>query len=957
MNNSRVSKAIKIALAFGAASALPFNSAFAAEEQNEEEQVERIQVTGSKIKRIGELAPTPVTVISGDMLINAGITNVADLLNEMPNSSVGLSPETTNNTIFASGLNNTDLRGLGSSKTLVLVNGRRFVAGAPGASAVDLNNIPTAMVERMEITTGGASAVYGSDAVAGVVNIITKKSFDGIAIDASTTRPFEDGGDEEYMSLTFGDEGERSSFIANISYAKQDQLRALDRDYMVNGPVTFANVDNVNNEDGIPERSVYQNGYGQYRLGYYSPTGDFFMPDGHYIFANDGSIRTFEQNGTLPASSSPGNRNTNYFIGDGDGYHFAKHDYLRTPLERLNVALNYSYEINDNHSMNFEMIYADTSAYGESSPAFHAKVLQADNAFFSQANQDFFAERGVPAFYAYLTTDGLGNRKYDQDRTTVRAALSFEGLINDNWAYDAYIQKGQVTQDTTWHGEMITEHFDNALDAVMWNGDIVCADRNDDGDVVGALSGCSPLNLWGEGLASEEALAYVSTKAQRQASVDQMSLGFTVSGDLFELPAGPVASAFTAEYREEKAKTTPDAAMQQGLIFGNQSDALQGEFDVTELAAEISVPLIAETSFAKEIYLELAYRYMDYSSTGDDSAWKIGLNYVLNDELRFRANMSRSVRAPNVSELFAPKGQTFASFADPCGQGAIDNAPVEKQANIEKNCRAAGIPVGWEASEDWRRTNHSGFILGNQDLFNEKADDVTIGFVYNPAWADGLGITVDYWKFDLEDEINYPSAATIVNKCYESESLENLYCGLLQRTAGTFEIDNFDQKPINSASSDISGADIEIAYTLDTEFGTFKPRLIATYLDERNFNDTGFAEDADYSHGEQARPRWKARFVGNYTNGDLSMTLSANYRHATVGNNEWDAEQNDYNEIPSYMTWDLTSRYMVTDDFEVRAGILNLFDREPPANPYSYDQGAYYDLFGQRLTLGVNYKF
>lgn len=962
MKNTQLSTAIKAALTLGAFSTVALSAVAKAEES--EEQVERIQVTGSKIKRIGELAPTPVTVISGDALINAGVVNVADLLNELPSSSVGLSPETTNNTIFANGLNNTNLRGLGSSKTLVLVNGRRFVAGAPGSASVDLNNIPTAMVERMEITTGGASAVYGSDAVAGVVNIITKKSFDGFQIDASGTRPFEDGGDEDYFSLTFGDEGEKSSFIANISYAKTEQLAGLQRDFIRNGPVGFDNVDNVDNNDGIPQRSIFEGGtWEDYRLYVYSTTGDFFAPDGHYIFADNGSIRPFEMSNRLPASSTPGSRNTNYFIAPGDGYHFAAHDYIRTPLERLNVALNYNYEISDDHSMTFEMVYADTSAYGESSPTFHRKTLRGDNAFFSQETKDFFAERDMDTFSVFLTTDGLGNRRYEQDRSTVRAALAFEGVISDDWTYDAYIQKGQVSQDTTWHGEMITEHFDNALDAVVHNGEIVCADRNDDGDVVGALSGCSPLNLWGLNLASEEAINYVSTSALRSATVDQMSMGVTVSGDLYELPAGPVASAFTVEYREEKSKTTPDSGMQQGLIFGNQSNALSGEFDVTEAAAEFSVPIFADTAFADEVYLELAYRYMDYSSTGTDSAWKVGLNYVLNDELRFRANMSRSVRAPNISELFSPNRQTFRSFGDPCGQGAIDNAPADVKANREKNCRAAGIPAGWEPSEDWRRTTHPGFITGNTELENESADDITIGFVYNPAWAEGLGITVDYWKFELDDEINYPSATDIVNFCVDSESLDNLYCDLLVRNSTTLEIDDYFEKPINSASSELSGTDIEIQYSIDTEFGTFQPRLIATYTHKRGVNDTGLDGDYRELQGSQNQTntedyvRWKARFILNYINGDFRSALTMNYRHAAVNDKDWDPEENDYNDIPSYTTIDFTARYHLTDDLEVRAGILNVFDREPPRTPFAYNDGQFYDMLGQRMTFGVNYKF
>ena len=235
---STTAKAVRFGLLAAATSIACTGFSYA---EDKPETFERIEVTGSKIKRIGEIAPTPVTVITGDGLIEAGVTNVADLLHKMPNTLVGLAPETTNNTVFASGLNNTDLRGLGSDRTLVLVNGRRFVAGSPSSGAVDLNNIPTAMVERIEITTGGASAVYGSDAIAGVVNIVTKTSFDGLAIDASTTRPTEDGGEEEYASLTFGSDLGKANFVTNISWSRQGQISYMDREFLREAPIVVRN--------------------------------------------------------------------------------------------------------------------------------------------------------------------------------------------------------------------------------------------------------------------------------------------------------------------------------------------------------------------------------------------------------------------------------------------------------------------------------------------------------------------------------------------------------------------------------------------------------------------------------------------------------------------------------------------------------------------------------------------
>ena len=957
MTHNKLAKAVRLAITLGTASTLALSShAFAEDQAENEKEPERVAITGSKIKRIGEMSPTPVTVVTGDALVNAGITNVAEILAEMPSSTVGLSPETTNNSVFANGLSNTDLRGLGTQRTLVLVNGRRFVAGAPGSSAVDLNNIPTAMIERIEITTGGASAVYGSDAMAGVVNIVTKKSFDGFEFDMSTSRPSQSGGDMDFASFTFGNEGERSSFIGNISWTSTEQLRGDQRDFIRNGVIAIDHPDNVDNEDGIPRRIIWDR-TGSTNLFVYSPTGDFFTADGHYIFADDGSIREFQSGEWLPASSTPGSRNTNYFIGGGDGYSFLKHKYVRTPLDRLNLNANYTYEINDSHTMGFELTYSNTHAYGESSPAFYALGgMRADNAFFSDETKDFFSSRGMSTYTAYITTDALGNRVYDQKRKLMQGTLSFAGELYGDWTYDAYFQRGNVQSDTTWYGEMLVENFNNALDAVEVNGQIVCADRNEAGEVVGALAGCSPLNIWGVGLASQEALDYVKTDATRRASIDQTTFGATVTGDVYELPAGPIAAAFSFEHRKEASSTLPDPAMRNGLIFNNQSDALKGNFDVTEMAAEFSIPLVSDTAYANDIYLETAYRHMDYSSTGKEGAWKVSLNYVLNDDVRFRVNRSKSVRAPNITELFAPNGETFSSFNDPCAQGRIDNAGEYKD-NIEANCRAQGIPEGWEPSEAWKRTNHSGFIVGNQDLDNESAHDITVGVIYTPAFIENFSITVDYWKFEFTDLIRTPNATTVINGCYEFESLDNPYCPLIVRNPETREIDSYFLKPVNSATNTMAGTDIELNYTLGTEFGDFRFNLMATYLEENDENFTGQAADQRNSQGEVENPRWKARFTTNYTYNDLQVNLLASYRHASVWDNDWEPEQNNYNDIPSYIKWDLSAHYNITEELQVRGGVFNLFDVEPPRHPSLYDDGEFYDLDGRTLKLGVNYSF
>lgn len=943
--NNKISKAVRVALAFGVASASALSFQAVAAENAEVEKVERIEVTGSKIKRIGEMAPTPVTVITGDGLVDAGVVNVADLLHKLPNTLVGISPETSNNTIFASGLNNTDLRGLGSDRTLVLVNGRRFVSGAPGESAVDLNNIPTAMIERIEITTGGASAVYGSDAVAGVVNIITKTSYDGVKIDVSTTRPTQSGGEEEYASITFGSDVGKANFVTNLSFAKQGQISYLDRDYLRDAPIAPQNPDFDSTDPNSPLRTVW--GYGQQVLASYAKAGSFVVGGVRYTFDDNGAMRPQQLGEPLPPLVG-GRRD---FLG-GEGYNFAENSYMRTPLERINFVTHMNYEINDDHRMTMELNLSRTEAYGESSPAFLFFNLQGDNALIPQATRDLINTTAAKRVgLGYLASD-FGNRQYSQDRTLARIALGFEGVLSDMWSYDVYASTGRVQADTQWFGEMFEERFYDAVDAIQdADGNVVCRDE------IARANGCLPLNIYGRGIYDQAAYDWVSTDAIRRASITQSVIGATVSGDLMELPAGYVAAAFSAEYRKEMSDTLPDPAMRAGLLFNNKSQPLKGSFDVSEVSAEISIPLLADVAFAKMVTLETAFRYMDYSSSGTDSAWKVGINWEVTDDLRVRLNRSKSVRAPNIGELFNPPGQTFRSITDLCAVSQRGGLSPQYRDNILANCAAQGVPVDFEPTEEWKRSTRPGFVIGNTDLKNEVANDITIGFVYTPSFVEGLGITVDYWSFEVEDAINSFLGNDVVKYCYQSSSLDNPYCPLLERDPITFDISNFFEKPVNSATQDVAGVDIETSYRFDSSLGNFNFRLISTYMSKYEENPTGFDEDLIDDLGEIEQPKWKHRFTTEYTYEDFSAVLSMTHRSSTVTSNDWAPNQNNYNDIPSYTTFDLTTRYNVNDDLQVRFGVLNMFDRNPPRIPAAYNEGRAFDVIGQRITAGVSYSF
>ncbi|GIU43353.1 TonB-dependent receptor [Shewanella sairae] len=940
---SSLSNAVRVALIATSSAALMTSAVAYAEEQSGD-GIERIEVTGSKIKRIGELSPTPVTVITGAEMMDMGITNVADILNKLPSSTVGISPETSNNTIFANGLNKTDLRGLGSDRTLVLVNGRRFVAGSNGDSAVDLNTIPTAMVARMEVITGGASAVYGSDAIAGVINIITRKDIQGVELDASYTQPEQSGGEESQFSLTAGGNflDDKLSTIFNFTYAEQKELRNTDRDFLDN-PVT--SIYNPDTSEGAPARIPYE---GRKPLSWLNEAGTFFAGDGgQYTFDKNGAMKEFDYGEGL--IEGPGT-NGNYCGPSCEGYDPVDYGLVRTPLDRMVFTLNTDYELNDDHKLFSEITYVDYSSNGESTPVFHTRnYIQADNAFLPEETKQLMAETGMDQFNLYRIDREFGNRTYNQDRETMRFLVGIEGVISDDWDYSFHAQRGQLKETTVWGGEIWGDRYDQAKDAIFADdGSIVCRDAD------ARAAGCVPLNLLGENQASQEAINWVSTSAGQTAKTTQTSAGLVVSGALFDLPAGYVSAAFSADYRKEESETNPDQALVDGTIFGNTANPMRGEYDVSEFAAEFSIPLLSDQFLAYDLALDLAYRWMDYSTAGQDDAWKIGLNWAPIEDLRLRATKSKSVRAPNIGELFSPAGQTFASFTDVCDNINVELGPDD---NRKKNCQASGLPAGWNPSDSWYLSNHPGYNAGNPDLTPETSNDYTIGAVYTPNYLEGFSITVDYWAFEITEAIEYVQVGTAVRYCYDSESLDNPYCDLFTRDAATGDIIDFVQSPINSASFDVKGLDIESQYNIPTDsFGDFRVHLIATYLEQWEKNPTGFADDLQVDVGEYENPRWKAMFSLGWKYDALSLEARSNYRHSAVADNEWKPENNNYNDIPSHTVWDFTGSYAFNDDFSLRFGVKNAFDKAPPRNPYVYDGDGYYDTNGRAFFLGANYK-
>ncbi|WP_018693670.1 TonB-dependent receptor plug domain-containing protein [Algicola sagamiensis] len=923
---------------------LPLAQADNTKDSEESEDIERIEITGSRMKRLGAIAPTPVTVISGDAIRSAGINNLGDLLNNIPSSTTSISPATSNNYIFASGLNITSLRGLGSDRTLVLLNGRRFISGSPGSGGVDLNNIPSALIKRVDIVTGGASAVYGSDAVAGVVNIITKKSYNGVEVTGSMVEPEQDGGEERELSFTVGSDfaDGKGNALFNINYATQEEIGDDDRDFLRDGVYAIDNP-----SGGKPGRVTFT-GRRFYTL--YNKQGVFNIGDKKYTFSRDGKLKAFDfGSGVIPGSAS----NNRWHTGNGDGSDFLEDGFEKTPLDRTVYSSYLTYQLHENHQLFVETTYSTSTAHGESSPVFHrgssAKTIKLDNAFINADMFELMQANNLSEISLHRAHSEFGAREYAQDRKLFRVAAGFEGNLTENWGYSLYYQKGRNKNTTSWHNQVVTERFDQSLDSIILNGKAVCRDEE------ARKSGCIAFNPFGRNVTSTDSIDWVSTDVTRLAEAKQESAGLFIDGDLIEIPSGMITAAFGVEWRQEQSETKPDYLMMNNLIFGNKSAATVGKTSVREASMELSVPVVNDVQFVDDLTAELAYRIMDYSNSGREDAWKIGLNWRLNEQLRFRLNRSKSVRAPNISELFNPGGQTFNSISDPCSQKRLDETGPFR-ANFIKNCRADGIPEGWIPPQSWS-SSVAGEITGNKDLTPEISNDYTIGFIYTPDWINDLTITFDYWNFDISNAITSFGGNSIVRNCYRSNSLANSFCGLMRRDPNDHTIEYFNSREINLASFKTSGVDIEINHTQEFgNWGSLETNFIATYVDEWSSNESGFSSDVNEDAGEYSDPYWKGKLQVIWLYEDLQSTLAANYRHSAVTDFGESPQTQSYYHIPSHTTWDATGKYHWDDTISMRFGILNLLDKAPPRHPTVYYGRGYYDIIGRRLLLGFTVK-
>lgn len=886
-----------------------------------------IVVSGSRIVRDGYDAPTPTTVFSADELTSSARINIADVINQLPALGASPNPSTQVGQISAggTGINSLNLRNLGAARTLVLFDGKRVPAAAL-SGLVDVNFVPDALVERVEVVTGGASAAWGSDAVAGVVNFVLDKDFTGVKGSAEggiTTF----GDNESYKaSLSLGTPfaGGRGHVMVSGQLSYNAGLKGYPRSWYSGAKI-------MNNPAYAPD-----NGQPFYLV--HEGTGFSTVAPGAIVTTGPMRGLYFGANGT-PAQLNFGPIVSDPYMVGGDWQYT---DFGNGPqdlepmLSRQSIYGRVSYEITDNVQVYAEAMYARAHTSMHSTPEFQFGniTIQRDNAFLPQEVVSRMDELGLDSLRVGTWKADYGGILTETTREQERYVVGATGdadIFGTNWNWNVYANRNKSHIFNSAF-PTITSHFNAAIDAVRdANGAIVCRST-----LTNPNNGCVPYNMLGTGVASDAAINYVRGNTWVRADLTQDTFAGSMNGEPFSTWAGPVSIAFGIEHRREKIDSVTDPlSVTSGYWAGNYK-ALEGSYNVTEAFLETVVPLVED-----KLDVNLAIRGTDYSSSGYVTTWKAGFNFAPIEDVRFRFTRSRDIRAGNLSELYA-SGQTgTATISDPFR----NNAP----------------------------TNFFEITSGNPDLKPEKADTIAAGVVFQPSFLPGLAGSVDYFDIKVKDAVASLGFGTILNECFRGDTL---LCSQIDRDADGV-ITHIRRAPLNFQKQMSRGLDFELSYRFPLFEGELLLRGLATHYMKAELDNGLGAPNSSIGELRGGLPDWKYRLQATYRQGPVIFTVvgrgvtdgvyDRTYIACTTNCPTSTAENRtiNTNHIDGAFYLDLSTSVELAEGVKASFAVDNVTNRSPsvaargtgvgsgPIDSYGY----YFDMIGRRVRAGLQFQF
>ncbi|HKY90397.1 MAG TPA: TonB-dependent receptor [Nevskiaceae bacterium] len=947
--------------------------------------LDTIVVTGSRIKRPEFAFANPVVSVDAQAITNSGTVNLTDFLKRLPALTGSLDSNDgagANAFIGGTGLELLNLRNLGVDRTLVLVNGRRHVAGLPGSAAVDVDTIPQALIERIEVSTGGASAIYGADGVSGVVNFILRQDFEGW--DAKAQTGISDRGDANtwLASLVGGHNFARgrANLTGAFEYSRSTRLESSDRGFARNAATFRRNAGDRPDDPNIPDRLPYPD----VRFNDSSRGGGVDIDfDGFPDYQGDGT--PWDTGQFLQRGFSQGGSGTPLTDYAGD---------LAPREERYTLNTFGSWRFGESSRAYAELKYSRTHAFSLSQPSFDYYLLvEGDNAYLPEAISE--AAGGGQVLVNRDNFD-LGVRGENIHRDTMRGVIGFDGDVTDSMTYDVSLVYGQTRVRNRALRSRFNDRFSAALDAVVDpdSGEIVCRSNLDPAaapsnldwqiNVLGGYnafnplpgtwagsfrpgpnSGCLPINLFVDGGVSRAAADWINgtslaTSRIRQTVGQAVFQGRTVN--VFAPGAPELGYAFGVERRVEQSEGHPAVEDQAGLTFGNIISPDKGSYGVSEAFLELSVPLLEDRRFADYIGIGGAMRLSDYSTTGDTRTWKYDATWTPVRDVTFRGTRAKATRAPNIGELFDPGGQTFEFVDDPCN---VDNRDLGTEFR-EANCIALLTALGADP-DDYTDPNNGGIpgtLKGNRDLEEEDADTRTYGFVLQPRFVPGFSFSIDWYDIRLENAINVPTPQQAAELCVDAPTLDNPFCSLIVRAPGAGNIVDFTEQPVNVASFTTKGYDLNLVYRLDTaklgagrNLGAFTFHVVANKLEDLTFINLPGAP-ADNDERDVGAPEWQGTFNFAWDYDALQVGYTLIYYGETrrftreEQRGQPDIAEGRYLNFSDAATSDLWIRYRLRKGLSIYGGVNNLTDDRPDVGEVAYPVSA----IGRSYFAGLQWE-
>ncbi|TYK66422.1 TonB-dependent receptor plug domain-containing protein [Colwellia echini] len=922
-NSSKVAKAIRIAMLFGASAASVIStSSFAVDEGIEE--VEKIQVTGSRITRTDLEAASPITVYSSADILASGATSLDTFIKQIPAMNGAQLGSNVNNA--SAGLATVSLRGLGAGRTLVLINGRRFNSG-------DLNSIPTSFIDRIEVVRDGASTIYGSDAIAGVINFITKNDFEGLDITGQYDVTGDGDGNIKKFSVVTGTSNAKGNVVFSIDYTDREAITQADRDFSV-CPLW---------DDGVGS-TTYCGGSG------HSAYGLVNLPLGTPI------------NGEIVGDKRPDDSTvgSSYVTLDGKGvsyntadygYNYASTSYLVTPVKIFSVNAASNYQVSNSIALFAEAGFSNRQSSQQMAPAatfWSAPVPAAhpDNIY------------GVDVSVNRRITEG-GGRSFEQDTNDYRVVTGLQGEFDNDWGWDISYNYSRFIDARINKGELNRPNTETLLSPELCDADEECP------------------GLWNpfakDTMTDEQnTFATVTFSPVRKGTTTQFLANLTGDFGDIELPGGAILWAAGYERRTEYYLNEPDGAEALGQVYGQSGQRTEGGYSVDEIYAEFILPLFSGLAFAERLTVTAAVRASDYSNQEDTTTnTKFGLEWEPVDGLLARATFAEGLRAPSVTELYAPEEQSAIAYTDPCWEyGKSDNEI------LKANCTADGLPSDFDSD-----SQSNAIIGGNSALTPEESESITVGLVY--SGIENFNMAFDYFDIKIEQGIGTAGVNNVASQCYNSVDFSNPLCELFKGTDyGPLDTPPHHTSPrrnvlgvlsgilvsdANLSTFETSGIDFDFLYNIDFANGSFTTSLNGTYVISYNYMITEGSETIEAA-GMVAADQWEgspAVFAKWRTNLGFSFATESyatnvTFRYQSSGD-DINANETTLDSVADSVVYtDIQGTYYINDTYNVSVGARNLFDVKPPylsnyddANTINYS----YDLAGQYLYVNATARF